>query len=314
MKSGLIGIGPWGRNYIKTIEKIPEIDLGWVCSPHRRYDEELPEFCKFTNNFEDILKDFETKAIIISTPPHTHYELTKKALLAGKDVLVEKPMTLSSKDALELVELSKKLSRILMVGHIYLYNPATNELKRMIEKNEFGKIYHFYSNRSNCSPGRTDINVMWDLLPHDISLMNYLTGKTPVSVNVVGKKILGSDIEKVVNIFLEYPDGLVGSVYASYTEPEKTRKINIMGDRKNVVFDDLLKNKLKIYSSKNPNEFYSPELDNRSPLEIQCTHFYECIKNKREPLSRGGEGYEVVKILEYLQKALETGQEIKVTL
>ena len=310
MKVGLIGIGLWGMNYIKTLKNIRDIKLNWISSPNRRIKDVLPG-CKFTHDYNDILEDDKIDSIIISTPPRTHYELAKKALSSGKDVLVEKPMTLSSKEALELHNLSLEKSRILMVGHVYLYNPSTNELKKMIESNDLGDLLYFHSNRSSPKPSRLDVSVMWDLAPHDISLINYLAEETPISVSAKGRCFLDSEFENVVNISLDYGN-IGGFIHSSWIEPEKTRKTIIVGTKKRVVFDDTSTEKLKIYSADNEKSFYSPFVDKRSPLEFQCLHFLDCFRNRKRPLSDGHNGYVNVKILEYAQESLDTGKEVKI--
>src|SRR3989338_788950 len=247
MKTGLVGIGHWGQNYLKTIKKIPNIDLKWVYSPHRKNEKNLPLHCKLVNDYNLLLKDNKLDSIIISTPPSTHYELTKKALFAGKDVLVEKPMTLFSNEALELKELSEVKSKVLMVGHIYLYNPVVLELKKMIDKGELKKIVGFYSNISNSNPSRQDINVMWDFAPHSISLMNFLIGKNPISVKAHAER-LGLKVENIVNFTLTYSNNIKGLIRNSWIESKKEREMIIFGTKKKIIFDDLSEDKLKIYN------------------------------------------------------------------
>ena len=311
MKTGLVGIGPWGQNYLKTIKKIPNIELKWVCSPNRKNEKNLPKSCKLVNDYNILLKDNQLDSIIISTPPSTHYELTKKALLAGKDVLVEKPMTLFSNEALELKQLSEVKSKVLMVGHIYLYNAAVLELKKMIDKGELKKIVGFYSNISNSNPSRQDINVMWDFAPHSISLINFLMGKNPISVKAHAER-LGLKVENIVNFTLTYPDNIKGLIRNSWIESKKEREMIIFGTKKKIIFDDLSENKLKIYNLLTNKEKILSIYDKRSPLELQCLHFLECVEKRKRPLTDGYEGYINIRILEETQKSLETSKEIKI--
>jgi len=311
-KIGLIGGGYWGKNYVRTIEKIKGLELSWIYNKHNEPSYAIPKDSKFTKNYQDILEDNETKAVIISTPERTHYKIAKEALEAGKDVLVEKSMTCSSKDALELIEISKKNSRILMVGHIFLYNPGIIELKKRIQNEELGDLFYFYSRRSAMGPVKQDINVLWYLAPHDISVINYLTGKLPRTVSAKGACFLNRGIEDVVDFVLNYENNVRGFVHVSWTEPKKIRETSVIGSKKMAVFDDMTKDKLKVFDSSNPENFYSPKLENISPLEKQCIQFLESIRTGKQPLTNGQNGYEVVRILECAQKSLETGREIRI--
>lgn len=314
MRLGLVGLGYWGRNYLKTLEKINDAQWGWVCSPNKKNPEDLPKDCRFTNDYDSLLEDYETKGIVVSTPPSTHYELVKSALQAGKDVLVEKPMTLSSEEALELRVLSEKKSQILMVGHLFLYHPAIVELKRRIEGKELGDLLYFYSRRTGGSPIRTDISAMWNLAPHDISIMNYLLGQTPKNVSAEAAPPLRNGIEDAVDLILEYDRGIKGFVHVSWLEPIKRRETTVIGKGKTAIFEDTSKYKLTIFNSVNPKDFYYPILDDRSPLELQCLHFLDCIASREKPLTDGYEGYQNVRILEYAQQSLETGQRVLINL
>ncbi|MEM3091827.1 MAG: Gfo/Idh/MocA family oxidoreductase [Candidatus Pacearchaeota archaeon] len=312
MKVGLIGLGPWGRNYINTIEKINGIELNWICSPNRNLEEFSKKY-RVTKNYNDILKDKQTDSVIISTPPTTHYSLIKKALLAEKDVLVEKPITLSSKEALELHHLSMEKLKVLMVGHQFLYHPAVKELKRIILNGDLGELRYFYSNRSNPEPSRSDISVLWDFAPHDISLINYLTGNLPIRVMAEGKKILKSRIENLVDISLTYPGNISSFIHLSWAASKKIRKILVVGSKKIIIFDDLFEEKLKIYELEQKEErYYTPVLDKRTPLELQCLDFLYCTTNRKKPLSDGYEGYINIKILEIIEESIKKKKEVRI--
>ena len=312
MKIGLIGGGHWGKNYVRTIEKIKGLELGWIYNKHNEPGYAIPKGSKFTKNYRDILEDNETRAVVISTPEKTHYQIAKEALEAGKDVLVEKSMTCSSKDALELIEIAKKNSRILMVGHIFLYNPGIIELKKRIQDGELGDLFYFYSKRTGIIQNKPDINVLWYLAPHDISIINYLTNKLPKSVAARGACFLNKGVEDVVDLVLNYENNVHGFVHVSWIEPKKIRETSVIGSKKMAVFDDMTNDKLKIFDSSNPEDFYSPKLDSTSPLEKQCIQFLASIKTRKQPLTNGQNGYEVVRILECAQKSLETSREIRI--
>jgi len=306
---GLVGVGSWGVNYIETIKKISEVQLRWVYSPSKNALPVLLKDCKFTNNYENLLEDNEVKGIIISTPPATHYDLAKAALNANKDVLVEKPMTLYSKEALELHNLSLEKSKILMVGHIYIYHPGVQKLKEIIKQGELEDLFYFHSERCNLEQKRFDVNVLWDLAPHDFSIMNYLFEGSPVSINVQGNTVFNSGVENIMDVLFEYSKNFSGSVHNSWISPKKKREIILVGRNKYALFDDLSKKKLMLYDQ-NKHLSYYPPLSKKNPLEIECLHFLDCIMNKKQPLTGGYEGYVNVKLLEAAQQSLISGKKV----
>lgn len=309
----LIGCGYWGKNYVKTINEIEGMNIKWIYNKQKDIlKKNIPKGTKFTKDYKKILSDNKTDAVIIATPPKTHYKIVKQALEAGKDVLVEKPMTYKSEDAIKLADLADKESNILMVGHTFLYNPAIVELKKKIDRKELGKVLYFNSRRTSRGPIRQDIGVMWDQAIHDISIINYIGGIIPKIVSVKGKCFLTKNIEDVVSLTLEYNNGIKGFVYASWFEPKKIRETTVIGDKKVAIFDDTLEEKLKIFGRDNIKEVNSPKLEDISPLENQCLHFLKSIKTRERPLTTGYNGYEIVKILECAQKSLETNREMKI--
>ncbi|MBI4440748.1 Gfo/Idh/MocA family oxidoreductase [Candidatus Woesearchaeota archaeon] len=308
LQIGLIGVGPWGLNYLRTIMKMDDVQLRWVCSPHRRI-ENLPAGCQFTHDYHSLLHDKHIDALIIATPPGTHYDLATSALSAEKDILVEKPMTLSSGDALKIVTLSEKSSRILMVGHIYLYHPVTRVVRKMITEGELGTLIDFSSDRSSPGPGRNDINVMWDYAPHDFSLMNYLTGENPTRVFVQQRDPLNHMAANSVDIVVTYPSGIKGSIYNGWTGAQKTRKVIISGSKKTVLFDDISK-ELSIHNLQNGTTSQRSFLNETSPLELQCSYFFDCVRTREKPVTDASNGYTIIRILQSAQESLETGKEI----
>ena len=312
MKLGLVGIGYWGKNYIKTIKNINNIELSFVCSPHKKFEEELPENCRFTNNYDDILKDKQTQGIIIATPPKTHYDLARSGLISGKNVLIEKPMTYSSEEAFDLYRLSEEKLNILMVGHLFLYHPAVVQLKREVNNGELGNLVHINSIRTGPGPVRKDINAMWDLAPHDISMSNYFFQDLPTRVIATESRSIKNDLESSIDLILIYPNKNRSFIEVSWSRPMKKRKMNIFGSERLAIFDDMAQDKLIILDHYNPNCSYSSTLDNRSPLELECRKFVECIEKKEKPISDGYEGYINVRILECGQKSLDNGNEVDI--
>jgi UDP-2-acetamido-3-amino-2,3-dideoxy-glucuronate N-acetyltransferase len=312
---GLIGCGDWGKNYVQTIKQIDGMQLSWIYNRQNIIPEnKLPIGSRFTCDYHSILEDDETKAVIISTPPKTHYQIAKDALEAGKDVLVEKPMTSDSDEALELFNFAREKSRILMVGHIFLYSPAIIEVKKRIKKNEFGDLYYIESRRMGMGPVRSDISAMWNLAPHDISIINHLTGNIPTSVNARGFSFLTKGIEDVADLTLQYDNNIRGNISVSWLHPHKIRETILVGKERMAVFDDTAKNKLKLYDPSSPSNTHTPRLHEASPLENQCRHFLECIETRRQPLTNGYDGYVNVKILEAAQRSIETKREIEIEL
>jgi len=263
-------------------------------------------------------------AVVVSTPASTHYEMVKECLEYGKDVLVEKPFTLSSRDAEELVVLARKKERVLMVGHTFIYNPAFCELKRLASSGDLGGIYYLHFSRTGLGPIRKDVNVMWDLAPHDLSMLLHLVEEMPVRVSARGQSYLQEGIEDVVFMTLDLPNGVLAGVHASWLDPYKIREVTVVGSKKMAVFDDVEKlETLKIFDKgveRSGEKIYAgygefqlsvrdgdiriPKIEPGEPLKNQCKHFLECITKRKEPITGGEEGLKVVQILEAAQKSL----------
>ena len=310
---GLIGCGYWGKNYVSTLGNIDDCNLCWIYNKHNEIPKQkLPSGVKFTKCYHDILQDADVHAIIIATPPGTHHEIAMNSLLADKDVLVEKPFTCNSSKSLSLLSLAEKKSRVLMVGHIFLYNPAVIELKRLIDANELGNLLYFFSRRSGPGPVSSDVSAMWSMAPHDISMINFLNnGKLPVMVSANGGSYLKHHIEDVADLVLEYENNVKAFIHVGWMEPKKTRETTIVGDLKKAVIDDMSEKKLTLYDSGDPNNCYHPDLEKISPLENQCRHFLKCVSNGAIPLTDGYDGYANDKILECAQNSLQTGAKVK---
>ncbi len=312
---GLIGVGYWGKKYLGTLENLDGIQLRWLYNRKRGHPgSQIPKGARFTRNTSEIADDAETEAVIVATPPHTHYHIAKAFIEAGKHVLLEKPMTTTSREALELVRLAERLGRILMVGHIFLYHSAVNELRRMVERDEFGSLYYLYSRRTGMGPARADISCLWDLAPHDIAIMNYLNDGIPLAISARGASYLRPGTEDVVDLTVEYDNHVTGSVRISWLEPRKIREITVVGEKKSAVFDDTAAKRLQVYETGDMENPVSPDLGPQTPLESQCLHFRDCVKMDKQPLTDGHQGYVNVRILECAQQSLETGKRIPVEL
>ena len=306
MKIALIGCGYWGKNYVKTLQNNAYLELKYVFDINNP-SITLPQNIIFTQNLNDILNDSEVEGVIIAIPTKKIFEVAKKCLEAGKNVLMEKPMTDSSQKANELIEIANRNNRILMIGHIFVYHPAIKKLKEIIEKGELGKILYAYSARIAPGPVRNseEIDALWDLAPHDLSIFNYLFGKQYSDLRAFSNNFLRKDIIDSASVTMKFGDIPV-EIHVRWWDSEKIRKITIIGERKIAVFDDIAEKKLKIYDKnidlKNSkiNDYgeYYVEIENKSALENQCMHFFGCIQNHKKPLTDGESGLNVVKILE----------------
>jgi predicted dehydrogenase len=284
-----------------------------------------------TTQTEDIFNDKRLDAIVVATPVFTHFELAKKALLNGKHVMVEKPMTHSVETSLSLIKLAEEKNRMLMVGHTFEYTAAVNKVKEIIDSGDLGEPLYISSTRLNLGLFQPDINVSWDLAPHDISIITYLLGDVPVSVNSQGKSHYTKEIEDVATITMNYANGIIAFIHSSWLDPNKVRKTTIVGSKKMLVYNDIeTQEKIKIYDkgvdappyydtyadfqfSYRYGDIYSPRLEDYEPLKEQSKHFLECIERGQTPRSDGYSGLRVVSILEAASQSLKKdGQAVPV--
>jgi predicted dehydrogenase len=328
---GIIGVGYWGPNYIRNLNDIPDAIVKYICDLDKRKLEDLnkryPDIMT-TLDYREILDDDEIDAVIISIPTKMHFQIARDCLLKRKNVLVEKPMATSADEALELVEISKKQRRVLMVGHIFEYNNAVNYIKQSIKEKSLGDVLYTHSSRTGLGPVRNDVNVIWDLASHDISILLYVMDQKPIKVIAKGESYIKKNIEDVVFITLEFEGNIVANIHVSWLDPVKTRKFTIVGTKKMLVFDDVSQNeKIKIFdkgvSYEHPGGTFGdfqllvrdgdiliPKIKFSEPLKEQCKHFIECIHRGCKPLSDGEDGYNVVKILEAIQTSLQNGSKV----
>lgn len=321
----VVGVGGWGKNLARNYYQLPEANLRYICDLDPAKLEEMQRQypgVTTTNNFDEVLADGELNAVVIATTGPTHYRLAKQALLAGKDVYVEKPFVLKVPEAVELTELADQNDRILMVGHLLEYHPVVTRLKDMIEAGELGEVYYIYSQRLNLGTVREDENALWNFAPHDISSILYLLGKKPVDVSARGQDYLQRDVEDVVFLTLSFADETMAHIHVSWLDPHKVRKLTIVGSNKMAVFDDLeAAEKLRIYDkgarlSQDYNTFAEyvglrfgditiPYVKSGEPLRIECLHFINCVETRSQPLSDGQDGLRVVQVLDAAQRSLK---------
>jgi len=274
-------------------------------------------------DYRELLDLPDLDGVAIATPVKTHHPIAKDFLSQGKHVYVEKPFTHSYETALELVKLAEEKKRVLMVGHTFEYTAAVNKVKEIVESGELGKILYISCIRVNLGLFQSDINVVWDLAPHDISIILYITGETPVSVNTQGKAHFRADIEDVATTTLNFKNGIIAFIHNSWLDPNKIRKTTIVGTRRMLVYDDIEnQEKIKIYDkgvevppyydtfadfqfSYRYGDIHSPRIEEYEPLKKQCEHFLECIRDGRVPHTDGYNGLRVVSILEAANRSLK---------
>jgi UDP-2-acetamido-3-amino-2,3-dideoxy-glucuronate N-acetyltransferase len=319
---GIIGAGRWGINHVKTAHQLLGGSLKLVCDFNPAAAEKIkaiaPEI-PFTTKSGDILDNPEINAVIIATPAETHYEVAKKALSNRKHVLVEKPITLISSHAKELVDIAAKAEMKLMVGHVLLYHPAVNKIKKMIGEDKIGKLQYIYSNRLNLGSIRSEENILWSFAPHDISVIQYLLDSKPYYVDAKGAAILQNKIEDTTITYLSYPGNISAHIFVSWLHPFKEQRLVVIGEKGMLVFEDSLKtDKLKFYPKgfrqvngllqKFEDDYEVIDFENLQPLSEEQKHFFNSILSNKNPLTDGIHAVEVLEILERAQSCLTAGQ------
>lgn len=319
-KIACIGAGYWGKNLVRNFDSLGV--LSWICesSTERRAQlgKEYP-YTKVTDSLDQIFADPDVAGVAIATPAETHGELVRRAILAGKDVLVEKPLCLSVEEGQELVMLAREKKRMLMVGHLLWYHPAILKLQKLIHEGELGRIQYIYSNRLNLGKIRQEENILWSFAPHDVSVILGLLGETPNMIQAQGGNYLHQQIADVTVSLLSFPSGKRAHIFVSWLHPFKEQKLIVVGERKMAVFDDMeKKDKLLLYHHtidwKNnipvPNraEAQTVPFEAEEPLRAECLHFLDCIQTRNRPRTDGEEGLRVLKVLQQCQEALEQKQ------
>jgi len=315
MQVALIGAGYWGKNILRNLKELGSLHCVYDSSPERVLELKAQyQDLTFCESLEQIFEDPSIKAVCIATPASTHYSLVKSALLGGKDVFVEKPLALSTKEAQELIEISEKSGRILMVGHILRYHPAISKLKELIDNGFLGKINYVYSNRLNIGKLRNEENILWSFAPHDISVILHLVGEEPIKVEAFGGDYVQQGIYDVTVTHLEFPKGVKGHVFVSWLHPFKEQKLVVVGSANMAVFDDLSDEKLFLYPHKIKFENSVPvaekaekvvvPVEKAEPLKEELKHFLHCCETRERPKTDGHEGLRVLKVLERAQESL----------
>lgn len=305
----VIGCGVWGRNIVRNFYNLNVLEI--VCDldeTNLQKVREQYEGVKTTNDFNDIINNPNITAVAVVTPSHTHYKVVKAMLEAGKNVYVEKPISTVAQEAKDLTELAHQKGLVLMVGHLLLYHPAVNRLKMLIEEGVLGDIVYAQSDRLNVNFFKNDRSVMWDLAPHDVSMMSYVTGKNPLRViSAVGCSSDRNDIMDITHISIEFEDGMVGQISDSWITPKKHVQLLVRGTKATAILDDTVaEDKLVIYDNFKKDTLQNISLDylEIEPLKLECQHFISCCDTGKKARSDGDNGFMVTAILEQAEKVM----------
>jgi predicted dehydrogenase len=331
MNIAIVGFGYWGPNLVRNFNAVNGCNVKYVCDSRKErlaiVTKQYPTVTG-TQHYDEVLQDNSVEAVVIATPVFTHFELAKKALLKGKNVLIEKPMTANSAEANELQELAQKMKKVLMVDHTFLYTSAVQKIKQLIDADTIGKIKYFDSTRINLGLFQPDINVLWDLAPHDISILNYLVKEKPYSVNATGVSHTNNGIENIAYLTVNYQSGFIAHFNCSWTSPVKLRTMLIGGDKKMLLFNDLEPTeKIKIYDTGydhktdeekrkvlveyRTGDVFIPMVSYTEALFSMASDFINAITSGSTPISDLESGLNVIKILDASQQSIkQQGKEI----
>jgi len=327
IRVGLAGCGYWGRKHLRVLNELPGCEVTALCEPSAAVLETVPRgyLPQLVTSDYDAFLQGGLDAVVIATPAHTHFTLAERALAAGKHVLIEKPFTTRTSDALALISAAENRGLTLMVGHTYVYHPAVAFLKDLIESGQLGPLHYVHTSRLNFGLLQPDVDVLWDLAPHDISILLHILGQEPLVAGARGTAGIQPQRYEVAHVDLEFLDGLFAHVHVSWLEPVKVRRLTLIGADRIVVYNDVSQGEsIKIYnkairlepSSRDPGQMSAkyiqgdvniPFLPEVEPLKAESTHFLECIRLGKRPISDGWEGLRVVRILESISKSLYNG-------
>src|SRR5437762_9466534 len=276
-----------------------------------------------TTQIDDAASQPDVDAVVVCTEASTHFNVARRLLMAGKHVLVEKPLTIIAADSEKLIDLAESNSAILMVGHTFIFNAGVRKVKEYVQDDR-GRVYYLYARRTNLGPIRRDVNTLWDLAPHDIAIFNYLLGSTPQWVSAIGGKVLGNCRDDVGFVSLGYPGNILGHVHVSWADPDKAREVVVVKSDRRIVFNDLNgPEQVRVFEKgvspvdEEPlnygesrfqirdGDIISPRIEPVEPLKNQCRHFLECIRTAKRPVSNGMHGRDVVRVLEAINRSVE---------
>lgn len=333
LRVGLIGFGYWGPNYARVVIELAGVELCVVCDA----DEEALELARVrapavrtTTDPDDVFADSDVDVVIVSTPTSTHHALALAALRAGKHVLCEKPLASSVVECDELIAAAEEFGRVLFVGHTFIYNPAVRRMQQLVTSGEIGRLLYCHATRTGLGPIRTDVNALWDLAPHDLSILFNLFGREPVSVTATGQSFLREGVEDVVFATMTFDDGAIAATHVSWLDPYKVRRVTAVGNQRMVVFDDVaVDEKLRIFDKGASYEAVSeaargtdfgeyralirdgdthiPKVAAAEPLKEQVASFIRSCRDGTPPETSGTDARRVVAVLEAATESLRDG-------
>ena len=319
IKVGVVGCGYWGPNLIRNFRALPDCSLKMMCDVNQdrlKHLKALYPEVEGSTDFSHMLNGAGLDAVVIATAVRFHFQMAKASLLAGKHTFIEKPMAASAKECEELVEIAERKGLVLMVGHTFLYSPAVRKIKELVEWGDLGEIRYICARRLNLGLYQKDINVAWDLAPHDISIILHIMEENPVSVNCRGSAHITPGIEDVTSMWLNFSNDRTAMIHSSWLDPRKTREMTIVGSKRMIVYDDIAAiEKIKIYDARverpphydtfgdfhysyHYGDMHVPYIRQEEPLRSECQHFLDCVKEGISPLTDGRRGLQLVKILE----------------
>ena len=327
LRVGVVGYGYWGPNLVRNVARLPDADLVAVCDAS---DANLAKFVAAypgvttTNDIATLLSDHELDAVVVATSAPSHFEIAAAVLEAGLHCFVEKPLTLTSADAEELVRMADERGLVLMVGHLMVYHSAVNYIKDVIASGELGDVLYLYAQRLNLGKVRTEEDAFWSLAPHDVSIVHYLLDEEPDQVSAIGAAYLNEGVEDTVFANLHFPSGRMANIHVSWLDPHKIRKFTIVGTKKMLVFDDMqATEKIWIYDkgvgaptdamsygedlTLRFGDIKAPFLKMSEPLSLEVQHFCDCCRSGQTPRSSGRDGLAVVRVLEAVEESARLG-------
>jgi predicted dehydrogenase len=328
IKVGVVGCGYWGPNLVRNFRSLPDCQLKIMCDSNqerlKHFKPLYPEVQRATD-YNHMLNGINLDAVVIATAVKFHFPMAKASLLAGKHTFIEKPMASSSEHCEELIDIAKKKGLVLMAGHTFLYSPVVRKIKEIIDKGDIGEIRYICARRLNLGIYQKDINVAWDLAPHDISIILSIMGEQPIAVNCRGSAHITPEIEDVTTMCLTFSKQRSAIIHSSWLDPRKVREMTIVGSKRMIVYDDVSPlEKLRIFDARveraphydtfaefqyayHYGDVYVPYIKQEEPLKTECQHFLDCIKHGKTPLTDGQQGLDLVRILEASSESLKRG-------
>lgn len=316
----VIGCGYWGVNYVRVFSELAETHVAVICDQRKERLLEIQQ--RFPNvdictDIDDALHREDVDAVVIATQATTHFDVTRQCIAADKHILLEKPMAITTAQAAELVQMGQTRDSVLMVGHTFLFNPGIQKVKEYIADGEIGEVYYMYAQRTNLGPIRHDVNALWDLAPHDVSIFNHLLNEKPIWVSAVGSNVLKNSRQDVGFVSIGYESGVIGNIHVSWVDPHKVRQMVVVGSEQRIVFDDVsIQERVRVYEKGvapleseigsfgefklqiRDGNIISPLIPIGEPLKNQCRHFIECIHTGKTPITDAQAGLDVVQVME----------------